>query len=55
LGGGISGFGLGTLVYVLISLIAIVLWILLMIKAYQGQRFRVPIAAHIAERIFGQA
>jgi uncharacterized membrane protein len=55
LGGGLIGFGIGTAVYMLISLTAFVLWILLMIKAYQGQRFRVPIAANIAESIFGKA
>ena len=26
-----------------------------MIKAYQGQRFRVPVVADIAEKIFGVA
>lgn len=52
LGGGLIGFGLGTAVYMLISLGSLVLWILLMIKAGQGQRFRVPIAANLAESIF---
>lgn len=49
------GFGLGGVIYMLISLAAFVLWILLMIKAYQHERFRVPIAADIAEKIFGKA
>jgi uncharacterized membrane protein len=53
--GGFVGFGLGSLVYMLISLTAFVLWILLMIKAYQHNRFRVPIAADIAEKIFGKS
>lgn len=52
---GFVGFGLGTVIYMLISLTAFVLWILLMIKAYQHERFRVPIAADIAEKIFGKA
>lgn len=52
LGGGLIGFGIGTLIYMLIGLTTFVLWILLMIKAYQGQRFRVPIAANIADSIF---
>lgn len=52
LGGGLIGFGVGTAVYMLISLGSLVLWILLMIKAGQGQRFRVPIAANLAESIF---
>jgi uncharacterized membrane protein len=53
-GGGLVGFGIGTLLYTLISIGTLVLWILLMVKAYQGQRFRVPIAANIAESIFGK-
>ena len=52
--GNLIGFGLGTAIYMLISLTAFVLWILLMIKAYQGQRFRVPVAANIADSIFGK-
>jgi uncharacterized membrane protein len=32
----------------LVNLAAFVLWIVLMIKAYQGQRFEVPIAAGLA-------
>jgi len=28
---------------------------MLMVKAYQGERFRVPIAADIAEKIFGKS
>ena len=35
------------------DLVAFVLWILLMVKAYQGQKFRIPIAADVAEKIFG--
>lgn len=54
-GGGLVGFGLGTLVYMVLSIGGLILWILLMVKAYQGQRFRVPIAANIAESIFGKA
>jgi len=55
LAGGMIGFGLGTLIYMLIGLATFVLWILLMIKAYQGERFRVPIAADFAEKIFKTA
>jgi len=36
-------------------LVALVLWIVLMIKAYQGEKFRVPVAADIAESIAGKA
>jgi uncharacterized membrane protein len=54
-GGGVVGFGIGTLIYMVLSIGGLILWILLMVKAYQGQRFRVPIAANIAESIFGKA
>jgi uncharacterized membrane protein len=37
----------------LIDLAAFVFWILLMIKAYQGEKFRVPLAADVAENLFG--
>ena len=39
--------------YPVTGLVCLILWILLMVKAYQGERFRVPIAADIAEKIFG--
>jgi uncharacterized membrane protein len=55
LSGGLTGFSLGYAVYGLVNLVGLVLWILLMVKAYQGERFRVPIAADIAEKIFGKA
>jgi uncharacterized membrane protein len=51
-GGSLVGFGLGTMIYMLISIGGLILWILLMVKAYQGQKFRVPVAANIAESIF---
>ncbi|HTZ99679.1 MAG TPA: DUF4870 domain-containing protein [Candidatus Aquilonibacter sp.] len=53
--GGFSGMSAGVLFYWLIGLVSFVLWIVLMIKAYQGERFRVPVAADIAEKIFGKA
>jgi uncharacterized membrane protein len=50
--GGVSlGFGLLWLV----SILGFVLWILLMIKAYQGERYRLPIAADLAGQIFGKS
>ena len=55
LAGGLSGFSMGYAVYALVNLVGLVLWILLMIKAYQGERFRVPVAADLAEKIFGKA
>jgi len=55
LAGGWAGFTVGYAIQCLIGLAMFVLWILLMIKAYQGERFRVPIAADVAERLFAKS
>jgi uncharacterized membrane protein len=34
-----------------LSLGGMMLWIVLIVKAYQGERFRVPIAANLAESL----
>ena len=52
--GGRGGFGLGFALYSLINLIAFVLWIVLMVKAYQGEKFQVPVAAGIAQSFAGK-
>ena len=52
--GGWTGFSAGVLLAGLINLVALVLWIVLMVKAYQGQRFEVPIAAGIAQSFAGK-
>jgi len=52
---GFAGFSIAWALVGLVNIVAIVLWIVLMIKAYQGERFRVPVAADIAEKIFGKA
>jgi uncharacterized membrane protein len=52
--GGYVGFSTGYALYRIVDLIVIVLWILLMIKAYQGERFRLPIAADLVDKIFGK-
>lgn len=52
--GGISGLGAIVALGAVISLVGLVLWILLMVKAYQHQNFRVPIAAGIADSITGK-
>lgn len=49
--GGWAGFGMGFLLYRIIQLIGLVLWILLMVKAYQGERFKVPFAGDVAENL----
>jgi uncharacterized membrane protein len=46
---GFIGWGFFGLLFVLIGLTAFVLWIVLMIKAFQHQTWRVPIAADIAD------
>jgi uncharacterized membrane protein len=52
--GGFGTFGLGAVLYSLISLLGFILWILLMVKAYQGQKFEVPVAAGIAKSFAGK-
>jgi uncharacterized membrane protein len=55
-GGGYWGaFTLGTLLLNLISILTLVLWIVLMLKAFQGMRFKVPLAGDIAESLAGRA
>lgn len=52
---GWTGLGAGVMLYRLLHLLAFILWILLMVKAYQGERFRVPFAADLADQIFGKS
>ena len=52
--GGLGGFGLGAALYSLIGLLGLILWILLMVKAYQGTKYEVPIAGGIAKSIAGK-
>jgi uncharacterized membrane protein len=51
---GLLGFGLWAALSMLIGLVGLVLWILLMIKAYRHELFKLPIAAGIAEGIAGK-
>ena len=41
---------IGWLLGGLISILALVLWIILMIKAYQGEKFKLPWAGDLAEK-----
>jgi uncharacterized membrane protein len=52
--GGLLGLGLWAGISMLIGLLGLVLWILLMIKAFQHELFKVPVAAGIAEGIAGK-
>ena len=60
MGWGFGGFGnwgiftLGALLLDLVSLLSLVLWIVLMVKAFQGVRFKVPLAGDIAESLTGR-
>jgi uncharacterized membrane protein len=45
--GGFFGWGL----FAILGLVGVILWIMLMVKAYQHETFRVPIAADIADSI----
>lgn len=47
-------FSLAALVLDLVQLLAFVLWIVLMVKAFQGARYKVPIAGDVAENIAGR-
>jgi uncharacterized membrane protein len=53
--GGFHFLGAGFLLFHLLHVIGLVLWILLMVKAYQGERFKVPIAYELAEGIAGKS
>lgn len=52
--GGIAGLSSGRAFYVVVNLVSFILWIVLMIKAYHHDRFRLPLAADLAEKIFGK-
>ena len=51
LGGGLLAWGLLGVIFTVLWLVGVVLWIVLMIKAYQHQTWRVPIAADIADSL----
>ncbi len=49
--GGLVGWGFFGLLFTFLWLLGVVLWIVLMIKAFQHQTWRVPIAADIADSL----
>ena len=49
-----AGWTFGYTIFMLVRLVFFVLWIFLMFKAYQGEQFRVPIAANIADSLVGK-
>ena len=44
---------IGWIISVLLGVLAFVLWIILMIKAYQGERYKLPWAGNFAEKQTG--
>lgn len=48
------GWTTGYAIFMLIRLVSLVLWIFLMFKAYQGEQFRVPVAADFADKLVGK-
>lgn len=52
--GGLGFYSLIGLMLELAELLGVVLWVVLMVKAYQGVRYRLPFAAEIAENIAGK-
>ncbi|MEJ2738816.1 MAG: DUF4870 domain-containing protein [Dehalococcoidia bacterium] len=44
---------IGYILGILLSILALVLWILLMIKAYQGEKYKIPVAGDIAAKHTG--
>jgi uncharacterized membrane protein len=52
--GGWHMFGPGLLVFQLLSLLTFILWIVLMIKAHQGVRFKIPVVSEIADGLAGK-
>jgi uncharacterized membrane protein len=41
---------IGTFIWSLISILAFILWIILMVRAYQGVKYKLPIAGNLAEK-----
>jgi uncharacterized membrane protein len=61
MGGAVFGMGsffvvgsLFGLIFTCIRLISLILWILCMVKAYQGERFKLPFVGDIAENLAGK-
>lgn len=48
------GWTFGYTIFLVLRLVFFVLWLFLMFKAYQGEQFRVPIAANIADSLVGK-
>jgi uncharacterized membrane protein len=51
--GGWTGFGIGMIIISLLGLLTLILWIVCMVKAYQHEKFEVPLAADVAKSFAG--
>ncbi|HZD32385.1 MAG TPA: zinc-ribbon domain-containing protein [Candidatus Angelobacter sp.] len=49
-----GSFGAGLAVLSILGFLSFILWIVCMVKAYQGQRFMVPVAGDIAVNLAGR-
>lgn len=49
--GHFAGFGMGLTLLIALSFVSLILWVVCMVKAYQGERFMVPIAGDIAANL----
>jgi len=52
--GSFSVFSLGALLFDVLELIGVVLWILLMVKAYQGEKYRVALVSGLTDSLAGK-
>jgi uncharacterized membrane protein len=52
--GGWAHLGVGVMLISALGLLSFVLWIVCMVKAYQGERFKLPIAGDVAEGMSGR-
>jgi uncharacterized membrane protein len=50
----VAGVQVSPLLGFLVILVGFILWILLIIRAYQGEKFQVPVAAGIAQSLLGK-
>ncbi|HYA97996.1 MAG TPA: DUF4870 domain-containing protein [Methylomirabilota bacterium] len=51
---GLRGLDLGIILYQGLGILWLVLWILLMVKASQGVRYKLPVVGEIAENLAGK-
>jgi uncharacterized membrane protein len=45
----------GTIINALLGILAFILWIILMLKAYRGTRYKLPVSGDMAEKWAGKA